>query len=140
MIFPRFGTTRRLSPLRVGTLFICVLAAVDAIAFASVAGEGSQQAATPQSSPQAVRAPDSTQPSNVDGQQPKPNVATASDERRKQISEDSATLLKLATDLKAEVDKTSKDTLSLNVIRKAGAIERLAHDVKEKMKLSVGTN
>ena len=140
MIFPRFGTTRRLSPLRVGTLFICVLAAVDAIAFASVAGEGSQQAATPQSSPQAVRAPDSTQPSNVDGQQPKPNVATASDERRKQISEDSATLLKLATDLKAEVDKTTKDTLSIGVIRKADAIEKLAHAVKEQTRPAAGPN
>jgi hypothetical protein len=30
--------------------------------------------------------------------------------------------------------------LSLNVIRKADDIERLAHSVKEKMKLSVGSN
>jgi hypothetical protein len=44
-------------------------------------------------------------------------------------------LLKLATDLKAEVDKTTTDTLSLEVIRKADAIERFAHDVKEKKKL-----
>jgi hypothetical protein len=36
------------------------------------------------------------------------------------------------------VDKTSKDTLSLDVIRRADEIERLAHIVKEKMKLSVG--
>jgi hypothetical protein len=49
-------------------------------------------------------------------------------------------LLKLATDLKTEVDKTTKDTLSLGVIRKADEIERLAHDVKEKMKLTQKTN
>ncbi len=60
--------------------------------------------------------------------------------RKKQIADDSARLLKLAADLKAEVDKTSKDTLSLTVIRKADEIERLAHAVKEKMKLSVGAN
>jgi len=66
------------------------------------------------------------------------NYAAANAERKKQIAEDSAKLLKLATDLKAEVDKTSKDTLSLNVIRKADEIERLAHSVKEKMKLTVG--
>jgi hypothetical protein len=36
------------------------------------------------------------------------------------------------------VDKTTKDTLSLSVIRKAGEIEKLAHNVKEKMKLTVG--
>jgi hypothetical protein len=40
--------------------------------------------------------------------------------------------------LKAEVDKTNKDMLSLNVIRKADEIEKLAHDVKEKMKLTIG--
>jgi hypothetical protein len=40
--------------------------------------------------------------------------------------------------LKAEVEKTDKDTLSLNVIRKADEIERLARSVKEKMKLTVG--
>ena len=46
----------------------------------------------------------------------------ANTERKKQIADDSEKLLKLATDLKTEVDKTSKDTLSLNVIRKADAI------------------
>lgn len=39
-------------------------------------------------------------------------------------------LLKLATELKAQVDKTSKDTLSLDVIRKATEIETLAHDAR----------
>jgi len=66
------------------------------------------------------------------------NYTAANAERKKQIADDTAKLLKLATDLKAEVDKTSKDTLSLDVIRKADDIERLAHNVKEKMKLSVG--
>lgn len=60
--------------------------------------------------------------------------------RRKQISDDSARLLKLAAELKAEVDKSTKDTLSLNVIRKADEIERLAHGVKEKMKLTAAGN
>jgi hypothetical protein len=61
-------------------------------------------------------------------------------DRKKQIADESAILLKLATDLKAEVDKTTKDTLSLNVIRKADQIEKLAHNVKEKMKPAVGQN
>jgi len=68
------------------------------------------------------------------------NFEAANAERRKQISDDSARLLKLATDLKTEVDKTTKDTLSLSVIRKADEIEKLAHGVKEKMKLSAGPN
>jgi hypothetical protein len=65
-------------------------------------------------------------------------VEAANAERKKQIADDSTKLLNMAIALKAEVDKTTKDTLSLNVIRKADEIEKLAHTVKEKMKLSVG--
>ena len=68
------------------------------------------------------------------------NFEAANNERKRQIAEDSAKLLKLATELKAEVDKTTKDMLSLTVIRKADEIERLAHNVKDKMKLTVGAN
>jgi nitric oxide reductase activation protein len=70
----------------------------------------------------------------------KPSADTANSDRKKQLSEDSEKLLKLATDLKAEVDKTTKDTLSINVIRKADEIEKLAHSVKEKMRVSPAGN
>jgi hypothetical protein len=66
------------------------------------------------------------------------NFEAANVERKRQIAEDSANLLKLAVELKAEVDKTNKDVLSITVIRKADAIEKLARQVKEKMKLTVG--
>ncbi|MGO9433810.1 MAG: hypothetical protein ACLPH3_22150 [Terracidiphilus sp.] len=62
----------------------------------------------------------------------------ASVERKKQLSDDSAKLLTLAMALKAEVDKTNKDMLSLSVVRKADEIEKLARNVREKMKLTVG--
>jgi hypothetical protein len=75
-----------------------------------------------------------------DPQAEKPNANAANSERKKQLSEDSEKLLKLATDLKAEVDKTTKDTLSISVIRKADEIEKLAHSVKEKMKVSPAGN
>jgi hypothetical protein len=87
------------------------------------------------------QAPDAnTQMQMRDQQAKQQSYAAANAERKKQIADDSAKLLKLATDLKAEVDKTTKDTLSLNVIRKADEIERLAHSVKEKMKLTAGAN
>jgi hypothetical protein len=70
----------------------------------------------------------------------KQDFEKANIERRKQLADDSARLVKLATDLKTEVDKTTKDTLSLSVIRKADEIEKLAHSVKEKMKLTAATN
>ncbi len=89
--------------------------------------------------PEANRVPDANDQMEMREQQSKTqNYAAANAERKKQIADDSARLLKLATDLKAEVDKTNKDTLSLNVIRKADEIERLAHTVKEKMKLTMG--
>jgi hypothetical protein len=62
----------------------------------------------------------------------------AEGERKKQIADESTQLLAMALSLKAEVDKTNKDTLSLNVIRKADAIERLARTVKEKIRQSSG--
>ena len=70
----------------------------------------------------------------------KANFEAVNMERKRQIADDSARLLKLATDLKTEVDKTSKDTLSLGVIRKAEEIEKLARTVKEKMKLTMNAN
>ena len=89
----------------------------------------------------ANQAPDPNAQMQMHAQQAKhTHHSAANEERKRQLAEDSANLLKLATELKAEVDKTSKDTLSLSVIRKAGAIEKLAHDVKEKMKLTVGAN
>jgi len=48
--------------------------------------------------------------------------------------EDTEKLLALATDLKTQVDKSTKDTLSVDVIKKADEIEKLAHSVKERMK------
>lgn len=55
-------------------------------------------------------------------------------ERQKKIIADTNRLLALATELKAEVDKTTKDTMSIQVIKKAEEIEKLARSVKERMK------
>jgi len=64
------------------------------------------------------------------GAQATPSVS----DRQKKIAEDSAKLLQMANDLKAEVDKTTKDQMSLEVIRKADEIEKFAHDLKLRMK------
>ena len=54
--------------------------------------------------------------------------------RQQNLKKDTDKLLELATQLKQYVDKTNENTLSLEVIRKAEEIEKLAHSVKEKMK------
>lgn len=56
------------------------------------------------------------------------------DERRKRLVTDMAKLVALSNELKTEVDNTTRDELSLDVIRKATEIEKLAHDVRERMK------
>ena len=58
--------------------------------------------------------------------------ARPADPRQAEIVDDSANLLKLANKLKAEVDKTTQDTLSIAVIRQADEIERLAHKMRTK--------
>ncbi len=54
--------------------------------------------------------------------------------RQEALKKDTEKLLELATELKLYVDKSNEHTLSLDVIRKAEQIEKLAHSVKEKMK------
>ena len=54
--------------------------------------------------------------------------------RQQDLKKDTDKLLELATELKQYVDKTNENTLSVEVIKKAQEIERLAHSVKEKMK------
>jgi hypothetical protein len=55
-------------------------------------------------------------------------------DRQKRLEADTERLLALATDLKQQVDKTDKNILSVDVIKKAEEIERLAKSVKERMK------
>ena len=59
---------------------------------------------------------------------------TRNSERQKRLVADTDKLLALATELKQEVDKTNKDVMSVEVIKKADEIEKLARSVKEKMK------
>ena len=56
------------------------------------------------------------------------------DDRHKRLVSDTEKLLSLSTELKEDVSKTTKNELSLDVIKKAAEIEKLAHDVKERMR------
>jgi methionyl-tRNA synthetase len=58
----------------------------------------------------------------------------ANQQRQAELKRDTDKLLKLATELKQYVDKTNENTLSLEVLKKAEEIEKLAHSVKDKMK------
>lgn len=55
-------------------------------------------------------------------------------ERQAALKGDTEKLVKLAGELKEYVDKSNENVLSLDVLKKAEEIEKLAHSVKEKMK------
>ncbi len=58
----------------------------------------------------------------------------AAKERVAALKSDTEKLLKLSVELKAYVDKSDENVLSLDVIKKADEIEKLAKSVKDKMK------
>jgi hypothetical protein len=65
------------------------------------------------------------------------DTSTPMSPKQKQLTEDTTKLQVLANELKAEMDKSSKDTLSLTVIKKAAEVEKLAHKVEDEMKASL---
>jgi len=62
------------------------------------------------------------------------NTNSRNKERQESLKKDTDKLLELATELKNQVDKSSENTLSLDVMKKAEEIEKLAKNVREKMK------
>jgi len=135
--------SRQFRTLKMGRIAVCLVAIA---CLTESAQPGQQRGPDPANKtsiydPSLTTAPDANAQMRMREESAKQqNFEAANAERKKQIADDTAKLLKLATDLKAEVDKTNKDTLSLGVIRKADEIEKLAHIVKEKMKLTVGSN
>jgi len=61
---------------------------------------------------------------------------TPEEKRKQEVALECADILKLATDLKAQVDKTSKDELSVSVVRKATELEQVAHKVRNGLPVS----
>ena len=136
----KFGADRAGRPRRSGAL-LGLLAALLLTCMTPAVSDGMGQNTYPHLPPELNRIPDSNQAAQInEQQQKKEDFEAANAARKKQIASESAKLLKLATELKAEVDKTDKDTLSIGVIRKADEIEKLAHSVKEKMQLTVGAS
>ena len=94
-----------------------------------------QQRSQPQSDPSysaTPQTPKSEDDWNV--QQQKELAKKLNQQRQQDIKKDTEKLLELATELKQSVDKSTANTLSLDVIKKAEQIEKLAKAVKEKMK------
>jgi hypothetical protein len=65
-------------------------------------------------------------------------LKAANADRQKSMVEDTNRLLKLTTELNAEVNGGHSQVLNADQLRKVAEIEKLAHNVREKMTTSVG--
>lgn len=92
-----------------------------------------QTPATPAASP-----PPPTQAAAPAPAQADPKAATKptpKEAREAEINAEAQQLYQLAQELKVEVDKSNKDTLSLAVVKKAEEIEKLARTLKQNMRV-----
>ena len=92
------------------------------------------------------RSPSSTTLPPVDGRDPEAmpdpqaammearRVRTLATDRQKKIIDDVTRLAELASQVKTGADQSDKRETSADVIRKTEEIEKLAHDVKQRMK------
>jgi sRNA-binding protein len=129
---PFCGLAGRPHPVRdVACLIVFACASISIAAAQQPAQDGAapaSAAAAPVAQPPAPQEPSTADAANT----PKPT--TPQTPQQKQLADDTAKLLALANDLKAELDKSNKDTLSLSVIKKADQVEKLAHKVRDEMK------
>ncbi len=61
---------------------------------------------------------------------------TPAEARQAQLLADTQRLYQLTQELKDEVAKSNKDTLSITVVKKAEEVEKLAKSLKERMRAS----
>jgi hypothetical protein len=134
----RMGSKSKVRLLRTRVLWVCLLTGLFVIAIAirpgartTFAQSTEPQAAPPPATSDAAAGATAQAPSQ--DQAAKAQVTDAStNPPKKQIALDGANLLKMANDLKANMDKTTPDTLSVAVIRQAEEIEKLAHKMRSK--------
>jgi|GEM_PF-1443820 len=107
------------------------------LVLASAVGTGAQQ--LPGTGGSGIQQPGAPPRHDIDpnplspDQQAQMDKSRNSDRQRRLIA-DTEKLVVLANQLKVDVGKSTKDTLSVDVIKKADEIERLARSVKERMK------
>ena len=122
-----------------GTAFAaCALALAlwpESVHARQIAQQPAAPGATPRSSPlDTAIDPMADVPSANLGRVAHAQEKAQSSERYLRMVKDSDRLLQLATQLKAEVDKSTRNELPVGAFQKADEIERLAHDVKQRIK------
>lgn len=121
---------------------LCPIFFALAIASAQAAQANKQQApAKPdQTAKSTAKGDTAPSPANASDAASNPGASTAKAQDaspkspQEQLKEDCANLLKMTRELKAEMDRTPPDTLSLAIVQKARAIEQLSQKIQREMK------
>jgi len=101
-----------------------------ALSISRGAGAAQQSPAPPTG---AGAAQENTAKPGTDQKQDEPAKPLTPEERKKaDLLADTEKLYRLTQELKAEVAKSNKDTLSISVVKKAQEVERLAKSIKER--------
>jgi type VI protein secretion system component VasF len=120
----------------------CISALVVAMGVGLIKTQAQEAFPLPAINPPGAKAPPGTQATSTTpaaGQPGKQQTAqqagqqtgpTAADAQKQEIANQCADLLQMATELKKAVDKSSADTLSVTVVRKASDIEQYAHKLR----------
>jgi hypothetical protein len=147
----RFGELGSMLAQRSRAVWICSLAGLFLVALSAGAGGRAPQGQTEEpttavpsqepatavpsppsamSKPKPAPKPEAQQPESATAVRPEAAPLAPLDDSQKAVADASANLLELANSLKREVDKTSADTLSVAVVRKAAEIEQLARKMR----------
>jgi hypothetical protein len=144
----RSGPMLKLSPWAIAIVCLAVSAVIPLIPHVSLAQQsGNVQSPAnmhdfsqwPPINPLANRTADANRimEDSMKSKENQKRLAELNLQRKKEMSEDTDKLLVLANELKTVADKVNKDPISMESVRKAEAIAKLARDVREKMKATV---
>ena len=123
----------RLNPFR-AVMALLLLLPLWAISTSAQPQQEAQQNGQSETLPQSQPKPDEKTTDSASAK-PAPNQAMSPEEARQaQFVADSQKLYQLAQELKVEVAKSNKNTLSIAVTKKAEEIEKLAKSMKERMR------
>lgn len=88
--------------------------------------------------PAAAQGPPQSRQSQAEKEMLDRQIKEANKKRQQDIHDDTEKLFQLASELKEAVGKSNENLLSLDVVRKAEEVEKLAKKVKDKMKEAIG--
>ena len=114
---------------------LCLVPLLGFCATAAVAPAVQSPSASQSSSHQPGSFPEFGESSPIDADK---QMRRLNDDRHKTIVSDTDKLLKLTRELDAEIAANNSDTLTNDELHKVAAIEKLAHNVRQKMVLSYG--